>query len=235
MKVVFVGPSLSGRRLDDSGAIVFRPPAVHGDVARAVDEGATVIGLIDGRFQQVQSVWHKEILGALDLGVQVLGAASMGALRAAECEPFGMIPVGEIARAYAEGRRWDDSDVALLHDNADAAYEAVTEPMVNVEATAERLVALGFATREHADCLVDHARRLFFADRSVAAIFAPQSPVAWLAAPYATYHVDQKALDALRLIDLVHSLPDQRISPNRDWQVHQSGYWQQSESPLTPD
>ena len=47
-------------------------------MAKAVIEGATVIGLIDGFFENVASVWHKEILFALSEGVQVFGAASMG-------------------------------------------------------------------------------------------------------------------------------------------------------------
>ncbi|HEY5550419.1 MAG TPA: TfuA-like protein, partial [Opitutaceae bacterium] len=97
MKVVFVGPSLTDPKLrTDSGSVRFRPPAAMGDVTKAVIEGATAVGLVDGVFEAVASVWHKEILYALAEGVQVFGAASMGALRAAECAPYGMIGVGAI-------------------------------------------------------------------------------------------------------------------------------------------
>ncbi len=103
MKVVFVGPSLAGITLPGKGVttnshadlgsdvpkdIEFRPPAIQGDIMRAIKDGATVIGLIDGQFEYVAPVWHKELLFALDLGIAVLGASSMGALRAVECQAF---------------------------------------------------------------------------------------------------------------------------------------------------
>ena len=68
----------------------------------AVRDGATAIGLVDGYFGGAAAVWHKEILYALSLGVRVLGASSMGALRAAECAAYGMEPVGEIARGLRQ-------------------------------------------------------------------------------------------------------------------------------------
>ena len=225
MKVIFAGPSLAGERPDRSGEIDFRPPAIFGDIEGAVNDGANVIGIVDGRFQQVQSVWHKEILSALAGGVQVLGAASMGALRAAECKAFGMIPIGKIARAYAEGRLWDDADVALVHEGISDQYRAITEPMVNVQATAERLVALGFITI--ADCaqLVHFAAAIHFSDRRVSTLFEPDSPLAWVAGPYATYHVDQKALDAKVLIDVVRGLSDQKTNREGPWRPRTSQYW----------
>jgi hypothetical protein len=87
MKIAFVGPSLyrhRARLLEECRDIVFMGPAKAGDVAGAVKAGAWAIGLIDGIFDDIQSVWHKELLFALDEGVQLAGGASMGALRAAE-------------------------------------------------------------------------------------------------------------------------------------------------------
>ena len=49
-------------------------------------------------------MWHKEILFALSEGIDVYGAASMGALRAAELDAFGMRGIGDVYSAYAEGR-----------------------------------------------------------------------------------------------------------------------------------
>ena len=54
----------------------------------AVDGRAQVI--VDGSFQWTPAVWHKEILWAMGRGVHVFGAASMGALRAAELDGFGL-------------------------------------------------------------------------------------------------------------------------------------------------
>lgn len=52
----------------------------------------------------VPAVWHKELLYTLQEGVEVCGASSMGALRAAELESFGMLGVGVIFQAYRDGR-----------------------------------------------------------------------------------------------------------------------------------
>ena len=73
-----------------------------------------MIGIIDGGFEYTAPVWHKEILYALSAGTRVLGAASMGALRAAECHSFGMTGVGSIFKEYRDGTRIDDSDVAQI-------------------------------------------------------------------------------------------------------------------------
>src|SRR5262249_51777670 len=103
--VVFIGPSLS--RVDALArfpGIVVDPPAARGDLYRAA-RSATPVVLVDGLFDSVRSVWHKEILWALAHGVRVLGASSMGALRAAECAAFGMEPIGVIAHDYLHGRR----------------------------------------------------------------------------------------------------------------------------------
>ena len=51
-------------------------------IGRSIAHRPRAIGIIDGYFQQVPSVWHKEILWAMAQGVHVFGSASMGALRA---------------------------------------------------------------------------------------------------------------------------------------------------------
>jgi len=101
---IFAGPSLAPRDAAAPADFTWLPPARHGDVYRAVSLlRPRAIGIVDGYFQWVPSVWHKEILWALQQGVHVFGAASMGALRAAELAPFGMRGVGRIFEAYRDG------------------------------------------------------------------------------------------------------------------------------------
>lgn len=57
---------------------------------------------------------HKEIVFALLQGVVCVGAASVGALRAAECSRYGMIGIGKIYQMYAAGEE-DDSLVAMTY------------------------------------------------------------------------------------------------------------------------
>jgi hypothetical protein len=135
---VFLGPSLPAREarrlLPD--ARVF-PPARQGDVWRALARRPRAIALIDGVFESEPSVWHREILDALDAGVPVIGAASMGALRAAELAGQGMRGVGRIYRWYRDGVVRDDAEVALLHADAEHGYQPLTVPLVNVRWAAE--------------------------------------------------------------------------------------------------
>jgi hypothetical protein len=197
MKILFVGPSLSGQTPDLAG-ITVRPPARQGDIAKAVLEGATAIGLVDGYFDAVAAPWHKEILFALTHGVAMLGASSMGALRAAECASFGMRPVGSIALAYCDGTLDDDGAVALTHGPSELGYPPLTEPLVDVQPTLERLLSLGLLSdTEHAQCW-EQACRLYFKDRTDEALFAGQRPDALDA--YREYRVNRKAEDALLLV-----------------------------------
>jgi hypothetical protein len=166
MKIVFAGPSLYGIERDAFPSLDFRPPAQRGDIVRAVGDGATAIGLIDGVFERMPSVWHKEILFALSNGVQVLGAASMGALRAAECERFGMIGVGAVFEAYASGATEDDADVAQLHGPPELGYLPLSEPLVNVRATLRQLLAESLLSMEEHDALIAAAQALFFKHRT---------------------------------------------------------------------
>jgi hypothetical protein len=102
---VFIGPTLAA---EEARAIwpdaVYMPPVRQGDVYRVVTRlRPDAIGIVDGYFAHVPSVWHKEILYALAEGIPVYGSASMGALRAAELAQFGMVGVGAIFEAYRTG------------------------------------------------------------------------------------------------------------------------------------
>ncbi|MBL8597558.1 MAG: TfuA-like protein [Devosia sp.] len=226
MKIAFAGPSLYGADYD-AGDVVVRGPAQMGDVERAMADGATAIGLIDGHYQQVGAVWHKEILLALSAGVAVYGAASMGALRAAECEAFGMVPVGSIAGRYCSGALFDDADVALTNGPAELGFPPLTEAMVDVAATLAHLAALGLVTPSEAQAVSAAARKTFFADRTVAAVFDrldhPRAPA--LRGLYDTHRVSQKTQDALELLDLMKSLQPGAAAAPADWRFANSPFW----------
>ncbi len=162
MKVVFAGPSLA--RVDVasiSSDITIRGPVQHGEVTRAVFDGATAIGLVDGLFEAVAAVWHKEILFALSQGVRVFGAASMGALRAAECAPFGMVGIGSIYLRYASGEIDDDAAVAQQRSPAELGYVPLTEALVNVDATVANAERCGLVSQAEAFALQSQAASIF--------------------------------------------------------------------------
>ena len=142
MRVIFAGPSF-GRDLDKLQAehlsIEFRGPAARGDILQAVRDGARAIGIVDGYFGEMPSVWHKEILFALEQNVVVAGGASMGALRAAECSAFGMVGIGSIYDDYADGRLIDDEAVALVHAPAELGWLPLSVPWVDYQPTIDAL------------------------------------------------------------------------------------------------
>lgn len=217
---VFVGPSLARTTAADVLPDAhFLPPVQQGDVYRAVIEWRPqVLGIIDGYFQHTPSVWHKEILWALKQGVHVLGAASMGALRAAELEPFGMRGVGKIFAAYRDGTLEpygdfeDDDEVAVIHGPPDSGFLAVSDAMVNIRLTAHCAEQSGIISTQCRDALVRSAKSLFFAQRTYARAAALtrgngaddaeiDAFLDWLP----NGKVEQKALDAIELLNVIVS------------------------------
>lgn len=198
MRVLFVGPSLYGETPDLTGISV-RPPARQGDIAQAVLDGAEAIGLVDGFFDAVAAPWHKEILFALARGVTMLGASSMGALRAAECAAFGMRPIGEIAHDYCSGALDDDAAVAISHGPEELGYPPLTEPLVNVKPTLDRMRDLGLISEPEQRRFWERACRLYFKDRSLEAL-VPAGERSEILAAYRKHRVNRKAEDALLLI-----------------------------------
>jgi hypothetical protein len=77
--LIFLGPTMplvEARQLCDA---IYLPPAGQADLLSAVTlHRPDVIALIDGVFGQSLSLWHKEILYALEQGVAVYGASSHG-------------------------------------------------------------------------------------------------------------------------------------------------------------
>jgi len=72
--------------------------------------------IIDGVFHQEPAVPPREILDVLEDGAVIVGASSMGALRAAECWPAGMRGVGTIYRLYRRGAlKSDDEVIGVLY------------------------------------------------------------------------------------------------------------------------
>lgn len=229
MKVLFAGPTLPDAARHATG-IILCGPAIQGDIFRAVKEGATVIGLIDGGFEYTAPVWHKEILHALSLGATVLGAASMGALRAAECHAFGMIGVGRIFEDYAKGIRIDDSDVAQIHGPAALGWMPLSEPLVNITATLDLLQQNERISPDEAVQLEDAARATFFKDRTWKSVIAQTARLDdgrrdAIALALQTYRVNQKRADALGLLETMSRLDAQRSASPCSWAFHHTTLW----------
>ena len=205
--VIFLGPTLPHELARLECEATYVQPAAQGDVYRAVLQKPFAIGLIDGYFERLPSVWHKEILWALSEGVHVFGAASMGALRAAELARFGMRGVGDIYQAYQSGALQDDDEVAVAHGDADTSYRANSEAMVNIRATLQKAERAQILSRATAAKLVQLGKELFYPDRCYPLLLSraleagcASREIEALRAFLKSERVDQKRLDALALL-----------------------------------
>lgn len=160
---VFAGPSLpDGSRIHAPG-VAYLPPARRGDVERAAEDFDAIL-LIDGVFHHDLAPSPKEVYRAAQR-VRLYGAASMGALRAVECRPYGARPLGAIALWYAAGVVDGDDEVAVAMDPV--THAAVSVPSVNVRYVARLAQRRGILERTEAAAWIHAARtQIYYAERS---------------------------------------------------------------------
>lgn len=233
--IIFAGPSLppAARPAAEPG-IEWRPPVRQGDVFRAALTRPDVIGIIDGYFEIVPTVWHKEILWAMTQGIHVFGAASIGALRAAELDSFGMRGVGSIYEAYRNAVLQDDDEVAVLHGPEELCYPALTDAMVNIRATLDQAARADILTPGSAARLTEIAKSLFYKDRIYEAVLkravlcgSAEAPLRDFAVWLPSNRSDQKRRDAEALLTAIHASLSAGLPPSRvTYELAETVAWQ---------
>jgi len=217
---VFAGPTISAAEaLAELGAI-YLPPAAEGDVYRAALKCPQAIGIIDGYFQSIPTVRHKEILWAMSRGVHVFGSASIGALRAAELHAFGMEGVGTVFELYRDGALEDDDEVAIAHGAAETGFRAASEAMVNIRQTLRKAELIGIISTKSRTILEGIGKKLFYPDRNYEVLlrFAadheiPATELARFRQWLPEGRVDQKRQDAVAMLRLMQSRLAQGLDP----------------------
>ncbi|MFE0777989.1 TfuA-like protein [Streptomyces sp. NPDC058861] len=169
---VYVGPTLSASEpvLAAPGLRVL-PPARHGDLLDTGICASDTVVLVDGVYHQAPALRHKEILAAMGRGIGVIGAASIGALRAAELAPYGMLGVGSVYSAYASGEIDGDDEVAV-GQAPDGEFGAMTWPLVNLRHVLQLAVVDGVLDDERAAALLQALRAVYYPQRTWAAVRA---------------------------------------------------------------
>jgi hypothetical protein len=154
--VVFVGPSLraaAAERLLPSA--VFRPPARRGDLDRVDPDRTDEVILIDGVMVYEHPPSPSETYRLAERGVRVLGASSIGALRAVELRDHGVEGIGWVFKEFCSGRLTADDELLARLDPRTGMAETLF--LINVRYAVACLTASG---------ALDHSR----AGRFVAAI-----------------------------------------------------------------
>lgn len=201
--VVYLGPTLPREVVAAAlpGADI-RPPVRRGDLHRDRMLRYSLFVLIDGVFFQDEAVSLREVVEILEDGAVVIGASSMGALRAAELWPAGMQGVGAIYRLYRRGALVADDEVAVVFD-PEQPHPPLSVALVDLRWSLRRAVRRGSLERRTAEALVYRAVALPYAERTWKAIAGTSLPPELLAELAAD---SLKARDALALVDRVQRL-----------------------------
>jgi hypothetical protein len=217
---VFTGPTISSAEASRELEAVYLPPAAEGDVYRVTLQGPQAIGIIDGYFQSIPTVRHKEILWAMSRGIHVFGSASIGALRAAELAAFGMEGVGTIFELYRDGMLEDDDEVAIAHGPAEVGFLAGSEAMVNIRQTLRKAEQVDIISTELRTALENIAKELFYPDRNYPVVLRsaserglPKAQLDQLRQWLPQNHVNQKRQDAVAMLRLMRQRLTQSLKP----------------------
>jgi hypothetical protein len=167
--LLFVGPSVSAADLARllSPGVEVRPPICRGDLPEALkDSDIRGIAIIDGEFFQKLAVSPKEILWALKRGIFIVGGASMGALRATELSPYGMIGVGQVFEWYSKNIVTRDDDVAVSYVALGSTYLLLNVAMVQVLWITQKGKELRWISKKSAENILRAARRIHWKNRT---------------------------------------------------------------------
>lgn len=197
--IVFLGPSLPHSEAVALLDAEFRPPVAQGDLLRALREAPPAIAIIDGVFRNEPTVRHRECLWVMSRGVPLFGASSMGALRAAELHPQGMIGVGLIFRWYRRFALLADDAVALTHGPATLGSPPLSDALVDIRTSLRRAVRAGAVAPAAARAMAQRAARIPFSERSLTRL-GTLAGMPELDATLAAHHFSQKAEDARTLL-----------------------------------
>ena len=148
----------------DDVEVVYKKPIQRGDLGQALKEHPDIIAIIDGVFHQNSAVGHKEILNAINKGIKVYGASSMGALRASELDTLGMIGVGYVYSQYASGAVDSDVDVAVMLDSE--TLEALSKPLINMEYVFTNAVSENIINEKEKEELLNIAKKTYYPKRN---------------------------------------------------------------------
>lgn len=153
--------------------VIYKRPIQRGNLSLALKENPDIIAIIDGVFHQNSAVGHKEILNAINKGVNVYGASSMGALRASELDSLGMIGVGYCYRQYASGNVDSDDEVAVMLDGE--SLEALSVPLISMRYVFDNATDENIIDESEKEELLNIAKKTFYPKRNYADTLAKSS------------------------------------------------------------
>ena len=202
--MVFVGPSWPEAHAGVDGLRILEP-AARGDVDRISRAGVSRIGLVDGVFGASLAVSPGELKDAASRGIELLGASSIGALRAAEL-PGVVTGIGTVFRWFRDGVIRDDDEVACTFDPE--SFALLSRPLVQLRAAAALAIERG-ADRAAIDRWLSACKAVPFDARSdhrcsaLATAHLGADDVARVRAAVSNPRSDVKRSDARELVERI--------------------------------
>ena len=241
--VVYLGPTLNRSEALSILEADYLPPICRGDLGKLPEKTRTV-GIIDGEFFQNLSVSTKEIVAVLDRGIQVFGAASMGALRAAELWTYGMEGIGEIFRRFQTGAWECDDEVAVIHGRVESGFRAASVALASIRLGLERACQRNLLTPDQAAGIVEELRAVFYPERCWQGVFAiarnlglSEHEIRGLKEFVAAEAPDAKRDDALEALSWVRAWcesPTKQVPPAVTFDFEPTIYWRMLLSEIHP-
>jgi hypothetical protein len=137
----------------------------RGDLHRDRQLHYSLFIVIDGVFFNDEAVSPREVIDIIEDGAVVVGAASLGALRAAELGQIGMLGHGLIYRLFRRGLLVDEDEVAVLF-NQDIPCPSLTTALVDIRWSLRLAIRSGHLTETEAQTHLTRAQSLPFTERS---------------------------------------------------------------------
>lgn len=211
LPVIFIGPCLPQKEIEKILKVkaIIMPPIRRGDLLK-LPENIELVGIVDGVFFSNLSITPREILECIQKKVVVVGSSSMGAMRAAELDVYGMIGIGEIYRQYHEQEIESDAEVALTFNPE--TFQTLSEPLVNIRYATKRALEEHVIDQDQCNQIIECAQSIYFFDLNYNNLFhelrkAENSDFVLRFEQFVSENkntLDLKRQDAIRLIQYIN-------------------------------
>lgn len=140
--IVFAGPSSLLFSEKILNKIDLKPPIRKNDLNTIIKTNNIpgICVILDGIFNTDRAISSFECKTLIDEGWLLIGASSMGALRAADLWSLGMIGVGKIYNLYRIGICRSDAEVAVLYSEKNNTYMEITASLVHIRSIIQYLL-----------------------------------------------------------------------------------------------
>ena len=144
---------------------IIAAPVARGDLYTYRLLGYSHFLILDGVFANAPAISPREVVDVIRDGAVVVGASSMGALRACDCAPAGAIGHGAVFRLFRRRVISSEDEVAVAFW-PEKPFPPLSEPLVNIRIALRRAERRGLLSRDAASVVFEAASALPYEKRT---------------------------------------------------------------------